>query len=576
MADERDEIRARINIVDLVSERVNLRKSGKHWTGLCPFHEDKNPSFSVSPDVGRYRCWSCGAAGDIFNWVMNTQNVEFGEALKYLAERAGVELQKNAGQPKSQRKEQLVVMEAALAFFQEMLAKTPQALEYCENRGLTEAVLKEWEIGYAPTDNTMLASRLGKAKQNLAMAKELFLVDGDPSFGYRDKFQGRLMIPIRDERGDLVAYGGRIIGDGQPKYINSGDTPLFRKSRVLYGMHRAKEAMSKSRKAVLVEGYLDVIACHRAGVDVAVASLGTSLAEEHAALLKRWVDQVTILYDSDSAGQKAADRASTILQAHGLKVRVALMPPGEDPDTLLRTAGAGAVQQATDRGITPTEFRLREIENKVDPNSEEFWDQAAAILAESNSLKEVERHVTELAARYLPNQPERIARTSIFNRIEQIRRAAKQRKTNQPAKELQKSAMHEVKLTKPEAFICKAFVEDQLRAIAWKAIVEGVLGRSNAGIAVTEAVRAHFPDEQPYGPASQWLHQIESVEAQQALADTEFDPLLGQVALVSLQTTIAHLQKDSKHSELRELKSEESSDEKLKKIQEKLNQLKNS
>ncbi|MBX3119070.1 MAG: DNA primase [Fimbriimonadaceae bacterium] len=574
MADERDDIRARINIVDLVSERVNLRKSGKNWTGLCPFHDDKNPSFNVSPGVGRYRCWSCGAAGDIFDWVMNTQNVEFGDALKILADRAGIELKRGAGPSKSVRKEQVALMEEALAFFQEMLSRTPEAIAYCENRGLTEAVLKEWEIGYAPTDNTMLASRLGKAKLNLAMGKELFLVDGDPNFGYRDKFTGRLMIPIRDERGELVAFGGRIIGDGIPKYINSSDTPLYRKSRVLYGMNKAKEVMSKSRKAVLVEGYLDVIACHRAGVTTAIASLGTSLAEDHAALLKRWVDQVTILYDSDTAGQKAADRSASILQEHGIKVRVALMPPGEDPDTLLRTAGAGAVMQAAERGITPTEFRLKEVESKIDPNSDEFWETVAQVLIASKSLKEVERHVTELAAKYLANQPERSARTSIFARIEQVRRAAKQRRTN--ASSVPVPVQIETKtLTNPEAVVCKAFVEDDLRSLAWRAIVDGALGRSSAGIAITEAIRSAFPDEAPVGHASQWLHKVEPEELRVILSDTESDPLLAQITLLSLQTTVAHLKKDSNRSELRELKASEPSDEKLKKIQEKLEQLKN-
>lgn len=576
MADERDDIRARVNIVDLVSERVKLRQSGKHWTGLCPFHDDKNPSFRVSPDIGRYRCWSCGEAGDIFDWVMKTQNVEFVEAMKILADIAGIELKKTSGPSKSVHKEQIALMEEALAFFREMLSRSPEAIAYCENRGLTEAVLNEWEIGYAPTEGMMLASRLGKAKMNLGMAKELFLVDGDGSFGYRDKFLGRLMIPIRDERGELVAFGGRIIGDGQPKYINSSDTPLYRKSRVLYGMNRAKEIMSKERKAVLVEGYLDVIACHRAGVKTAIASLGTSLAEDHAALLKRWVENVTILYDSDAAGQKAADRASTILQSHGLKVRVALMPQGEDPDTLLRTAGAGAVQQATERGITPVEFRLKEITAKYDPNAEEFWDHVSTVLAESRSLKEVERHVTELAARYLPNQPERSAITSIFSRIEQARKAAKQTKNTSTPVESAPRKQEDKPLAKPEALVCKAFVEDDLRQIAWRAILEGVLGRSTTGISVTEAVRSAFPTEAPVGKASLWLHQLQPEEIRQVLADTEFDLLLSNITLASLQATISNLKKDSSHSELRELKAEESSDEKLKKIQEKLSQLKNS
>ncbi|MFQ3677909.1 MAG: DNA primase, partial [Fimbriimonadaceae bacterium] len=299
MAGEREEIRARISIVELVGQRVSLKRTGKDWKGLCPFHPDKNPSFSVSETTGRYRCWSCGETGDVFSWVMKTQNVDFPEALEILARQAGVELTPRAGAPDhSLRVRQLAAMEEALKFFREQLVRSREALGYVERRGLDQEILDAWEIGYAPADGSPLSRRLGKAGFPLEMCRDLFLVDQSGS-GYRDKFFNRLMFPIRNERGELVAFGGRVLGDGHPKYINSGDTPIFRKSRVLYGMFRAREAMRRRRHAVLVEGYLDVIACHRAGVDTAVASLGTALAEEHAQLLRRWVDEVTIFYDGD-------------------------------------------------------------------------------------------------------------------------------------------------------------------------------------------------------------------------------------------------------------------------------------
>ncbi len=338
MNDDRDEIRRRIDLVDLVSQRVRLKRSGKNYTGLCPFHDDKSPSFYVNPALGRYTCFSCGEKGDVFTWTMKTQGLEFREALQLLADQAGVKLTSYSGptQDKSEREGWLATMQSALIFYRNELGKSSTAKTYCDNRDIPQSVIDEWELGYAPSVREGLVSQLKRDGHQLVEAERLFLVQGDQQNGYTDKFFGRLMFPIRDDRGDLVGFGGRVLGDGTPKYINSSDTPLYRKSRVLYGFHKARDRMMKERHAVLVEGYLDVIACHRAGVKEAVASLGTSLAEDHAKLLKRFCDKVTILYDADKAGEKAAMRAVEILGEVGLQCRIALMPQGEDPDTLLR------------------------------------------------------------------------------------------------------------------------------------------------------------------------------------------------------------------------------------------------
>ncbi|RYG41951.1 DNA primase, partial [bacterium] len=320
--DPRDEIRRRVDIVDLVGREVPLKKRGKNWLGLCPFHADKNPSFNVSPETGRYKCFACGAGGDVFTWVMERRNVDFPEALQLLAREANVILPERTG-PREPKVDHNSAMETALAYFREQFERSPLAREYVAGRGMDEATIKTWEMGYAPNVGEALAMYLKRAGISLAVAKEAFLVDEDAGGGYFDKFRGRLMFPIRDERGQLVAFGGRLLTTGHPKYINSGDTPIYRKSRVLYGLNRAREPLGKSRRAVLCEGYLDVIACHRAGVETAVASLGTALAEDQAKLLKRWSDEVVILYDSDDAGRKAALRATDVLVAAGLRVRVA-------------------------------------------------------------------------------------------------------------------------------------------------------------------------------------------------------------------------------------------------------------
>lgn len=400
MADEKELVRSRIDIVDLIGQRVRLKKSGRNWTGLCPFHEDRNPSFSVSPEIGRYRCWSCGAAGDAFTWVMETQGLEFRDALELLAKQAGVELTRGKGQDKTKRQAQLDAMSTAQAFFREELSRSSRALEYCKGRELNDDVLAEWEIGYAPDVGEALVAELKKKGYRLADCAELNLLDGNEQLGYADRFKGRLMFPIRDDQGHLVAFGGRVIGDGTPKYINSSDTPLFSKGRTLYGMHKAKDTVRKDRKAVLVEGYLDVIACHHAGVTNAVATLGTAMSEHHVKRLALWCDEVTLLYDSDEAGQKAAERATELLTQGGLRVRVALMPKGEDPDTLLREQGPEAVQRAIRQGLEPIEFLLKQIESRHSVDSEEFWAEATRALASLSTPLEVERHLMPLAGRY--------------------------------------------------------------------------------------------------------------------------------------------------------------------------------
>ncbi|HZH98329.1 MAG TPA: DNA primase, partial [Fimbriimonadaceae bacterium] len=430
MRDETDEIRARVNIVDLVGSSVNLKKAGKDWKGLCPFHQDRNPSFQVSPQLGRYRCWSCGEHGDIFTWVMKTQNVEFREALEILAKQAGVTLKSKKPSGPDTKPMQLSAMEAALQFFRDALIKSPAARAYCERRGISDDVIARWEIGYAPDVGEALANHLKRGGFSLNECKALFLVDQDAGGGFFDKFRGRLMFPIRDERGELVAFGGRLLGDGHPKYINSSDTPLYKKSRVLYGMYRAKDAMRETRTAVMVEGYLDVIACHSAGVTNAVASLGTALSEEHAKLLARWCDGVTILYDSDAAGEKAAGRGIEVLEAEKLRIRVALMPAGEDPDTLLRTAGAAAVQDAVKKGVKPLDYRIRSIEKRLKSDQEEFWNEIAAALATEPLEMERSKHILRLAPTY-PDLRDPIEAQKALRRM--VTQAARAHKSPEPA-----------------------------------------------------------------------------------------------------------------------------------------------
>ena len=531
MADERDEIRSRIDLVELVGGRVALRRAGKTWKGLCPFHDDKTPSFTVDPTTGRYRCWSCGEHGDCFTWVMKTQNLDFPEALKELAQKAGIELKsRGPSAPPGLRDAHRAIMAEALAFFRESLAKTPAAQAYVEGRGLDAAAVETWEVGYAPDSFEALTNRLRQKGHNMAEAKALFLVDERERGGLYDKFRARLMFPIRDERGELVAFGGRLLGDGQPKYINSSDTPLYRKSRVLYGFDKARETVAKARRAVLVEGYLDVIACHRAGETTAVASLGTALSEEHAKLLRRWCDEVTILYDADAAGQKAAERAVGLLRAEGARVRVALMPDGEDPDTLLRKAGAAAVRRAVEGGRSPLDFAVGQLEAKHSVEEEEFWTLLVGLLAAAPPGLDVERHLDRFSGLY-PGLRDPVAARRRLEAMVAERRPSPP-KASRPERPARRDApdaprdeppgeaapMLRERLNRIEATFFQAFYVPEFRRTAWMFAGREELFMTGSGLAVARAIRAAFPSGPPEGEPRVWLARLPDAEAQ-AMAD---------------------------------------------------------
>lgn len=581
MADERDDIRARIDLVELVGQKVALKRAGKNWKGLCPFHDDKNPSFYVSPDIGYYRCWSCGEKGDVFDWVMKTQNLTFREGLEMLAKQAGVTLKPRVGEAsKSEVEERAAAMDDALRFFKDSLQSASHALEYCDRRGLSKDVREAWELGYAPDHGEALAIHLQKKKHSLTLCRTLFLVDQDSGGGYFDKFRGRLMFPIRDERGQLVAFGGRLLGDGHPKYINSGDTPIYRKSRVLYGLHLAKQKMLETRNAVLVEGYLDVIACHQAGVEDAVASLGTAFAEDHGRLLKRWCDRATVLYDGDEAGQKAAERACEGLRVARIQAQVALLPPGDDPDTLLKREGPHAVKRAVAGGISPLAFTLRRLEMREDPGGAPFWAEAIAALAACESPAELDRHVTDLAAKFMRGQPESSARTTLYDRIKVHRRAARQKFA--PNKAVVNAVPFSTGMNPPEAFVFQVFVSEALRTQAWEAIREPDLLWTEAAQSMASAILAAFPSAPPSGPAREWIGAIEEPEMRSRLADIEFfsgyraaGKLIEDASSEdALEGAISTLRRQREERKIGEIKVGEPSDERLANIMDRLKNLK--
>ncbi|MBI2891008.1 MAG: DNA primase [Nitrospirae bacterium] len=350
--DSIEQIRQRLSLVDLVQKHVPLRKSGRHFVGLCPFHSEKTPSFHVNPDKQLYYCFGCGVGGDLFRFYMQTEHVGFQDALKELAKRAGVTLPQR---PSEARRESLHeamrgVLEAARSFFRAQLASAAgkSAFDYLRARGLTPETIERFELGWAPEGWENLRDHFRSRKVDLSLAETCGLLRSGRS-GYFDLFRARVIFPIRDGQGRLAGFGGRVTqastaaappeGRTEPKYFNSPETELFHKGDLLYGLHHAREHILKASQATLVEGYMDVIALHQAGLPTAVAPLGTALTENHVRGLKRVAATVKVLFDADDAGTRAALRALPLLLAEGVLARAVRLPRGEDPDSLIRRLG---------------------------------------------------------------------------------------------------------------------------------------------------------------------------------------------------------------------------------------------
>jgi len=573
LAGEIDDIRSRIDIVSLVGRSVNLKKTGKNYQGLCPFHDDKRPSFSVNPIIQRYRCWSCGESGDIFNWVMKTQNVEFGEALETLAKEAGVEISKKGGgvAARSERAKNLEIMEAANTFFVDQLSKSMLATEYLSKRGMSAEVISDWEIGYAPDVGEALAVHLKKLGFSLSLCRSLFLVEEDNQGGFYDKFRGRIMFPIRDDRGDLVAFGGRVIGDGMPKYINSSDTPLYRKSKVLYGANIAASAVArdKPRRMVLCEGYFDVIACHEAGVRGAVASLGTALSEEHADKLARWSDELVVLYDADSAGQKAAERALEVLKPKKLAVRVALMPKGSDPDTLLRESGPEAVKQAVEGATTPTAFRIRQIVALHEEKDAAFWSAIVEALVHASDIPEMERYIEQLVSEHAGVRDQLTVRESLRKHVLQRRKVSAKPLEAIRAVPFQMTA---TSLQVAEASLIAALLTPGLRKIAHEALALPELMVSDVGRKFSVQYAEVFGQDSPTGDASYWIGKLPQ-EAQDIVHECANDVRFNNMSDRYVKDSISKLTKLLERNRLQRIKQNNDPD-RINQVQEAIVRLK--
>ena len=404
-----EEVRSSNNIVDIIGGYVRLQKKGSSYFGLCPFHNEKSPSFSVSPNKQMYYCFGCGAGGNVFTFIMEYENQSFPEAVKILADRAGIalpeaELTEEQKRERNKRQLLLEINKTAANYFYYQLNgdQGQQAREYLENRRLSKETQIHFGLGYASKYSNDLYLYLKKKGYQDQILKETGLLTYDEKRGAHDKFWNRVMFPIMDVNNRVIGFGGRVMGDGTPKYLNSPETMLFDKSRNLYGLNYART--SRKPYMIICEGYMDVIAMHQAGFTNAVASLGTAFTTQHSVLLKRYTQEVRLAYDSDGAGQKAALRAIPILKSAGINVRVIHMDPYKDPDEFIKNLGTEAFQERIDAAESSFMFEISVLEKNYKQSDPEgrasFMKAMARRLLEFPQELERNIYIDAIAGRY--------------------------------------------------------------------------------------------------------------------------------------------------------------------------------
>lgn len=365
------EIRDRASVVEVISDYVTLKKVGRNYMGLCPFHSEKTPSFTVNDEKGIFHCFSCKVGGSIFNFLMLFDHLSFPEAVEQVGKRYGITVERAGTARRSGEEDEREALyrlnERAAVNYHRVLfneASGEKALEYIKNRGIDESMARRFMLGFAPQYGSGLLDIVKTEKLSLKNALRLGLIGQRDGNRFYEKFFARLMFPIVNAGGKVIGFGGRVLDQGLPKYLNSSDTPLFHKGATLYGLFQAKEGIRKSDRVVLVEGYLDVIALHQYGVDYAVATLGTSLTVEHVRALARYSKNVIALFDGDEAGNKAAARSFEIFVDAGLLGQAAFLPKGEDPDTFVRGHGKRAVEELLARSVPLADYYFSGLEQR--------------------------------------------------------------------------------------------------------------------------------------------------------------------------------------------------------------------
>ena len=404
-----EEVRMKNDIVDVISQYVKLTRKGSSYFGLCPFHNEKTPSFSVTPSKQMYYCFGCGAGGNVYNFIMEYENYSFGEALSHLAGRAGVELPKieysrEAREKAEQRAALLEINKLAAQYFYYQLRRESgkTAYGYLLGRGLSEETIRKFGLGYSDKYSDDLYKYLTSKGYSDDLLRESGLFNVDERRGMYDKFWNRVIFPIMDVNNRVIGFGGRVMGDGKPKYLNSPETKIFDKSRNLYGLNVART--TRKNYLILCEGYMDVIAMHQAGFTNAVASLGTALTSGHASLVKRYTKEVLLLYDSDGAGVRAALRAIPILREAGVTSRVVSLKPWKDPDEFIKNEGAEAFEERLNQAMDSFMFRVHIAEQDfamdAPQGQNQFFERCAEMLLELSDELERNLYIEAIVKEY--------------------------------------------------------------------------------------------------------------------------------------------------------------------------------
>lgn len=540
-----EEVRAKSDIVDVISGYVRLQKKGSSHFGLCPFHNEKSPSFSVSRGKQMYYCFGCGAGGNVFTFLMEYENFSFVEAVKVLADRAGVDLpemeySKEAKEKADLRSVLLEINKAAAQYFYVQL-KSEQgkaAYTYLKNRKLSDDMIKAFGVGYSNKYNNDLFQYLRNKGYSEDLIRQAGLVNTDEKNGIYDKFWNRVMFPIMDVNNRVIGFGGRVMGDGKPKYLNSPETAVFDKSRNLYGLNRART--SRKPYFLLCEGYMDVISLHQAGFTNAVASLGTALTAGHASLMKRYVQEVYLTYDSDDAGTRAALRAVPILKEAGISAKVIRMDPYKDPDEFIQNLGAEEFEKRIGKARNGFLFSLEILSKDYDMDSPEgktaFFQETARRLTGFEDELERNNYIEAAAKEYRVSE-ESLKKLVIKTAIsEGMAKPAARPKTAAGKEKLKEDGIlvsQKVLLTwmieeeRLLGLIQKYISPEDFTKELYKTVAELLYGQYASGELNPAKILNHFTEEEEHREAASLFHtKIKELstkeEQEQALKETIF------------------------------------------------------
>lgn len=400
-----DVILENINIVDVISSYITVERAGKNHKALCPFHSEKTASFIISEDKQLYHCFGCGAAGNAINFVMNYENLDYIDAVEFLAERYNIDIskfQKGKDQKSTGYYTQFYdILRDAAIYYYKNLRTSDEAMQYLQKRGISYEVIKTFGLGFSNDAWRDTLNHLSRKYDAKALEKAGLVIQGKDGNNYYDRFRNRIIFPIINPKGKVIGFGGRVMDDSLPKYLNSPETEIFNKSQTLYGLNLAKNVLQDKKQLIIAEGYMDVIALHVNGFTNAVATLGTALTKEHARLMKRYADEVIICYDSDIAGQKASLRSLEVLNGVIEKIRVVVLGENLDPDEYLKKYGIEKFQDKIDTAMTATEYRLNHLKLGFNLNNEqekiEFLSRAVVVIAEVGNEFEKNLHIERLS-----------------------------------------------------------------------------------------------------------------------------------------------------------------------------------